>query len=154
MTALIDIREAGAEALDEMMLTMNDSFDPGYGEAWTAGQSMSMLSLPGVWLSLARCDGEPAGFALNRIAVDEVELLLLAVRPTHRRKGIGQQLIEQTCRLARQQQAHRIHLEVRHNNPAMQLYVNAGFMLAGRRPGYYRGRDGTSYDALTLSCSL
>lgn len=154
MNDRIDIREAGVEALDEMMLTMNDAFDPGFGEAWTASQSLSMLGLPGVWLSLARCDGEPAGFALNRIAADEVELLLLAVRPAHRRMGIGLQLIEQTRDLARQQQASKIHLEVRHNNPALQLYVNAGFMLAGRRSGYYRGRDGASYDALTLCCVL
>jgi ribosomal-protein-alanine N-acetyltransferase len=154
MTDRIDIREAGAEALDEMMLTMNDAFDPGFGEAWTASQSLSMLSLPGVWLSLARYDGEAAGFALNRIAVDEVELLLLAVRPAHRRLGIGLRLIEQTSRLAREQQASKIHLEVRHNNPALQLYVNAGFMLIGRRSGYYRGRDGAIYDALTLSCAL
>jgi ribosomal-protein-alanine N-acetyltransferase len=154
MNDRVDIREAGVEALDEMMLTMNDAFDPGFGEAWTASQSMSMLSLPGVWLSLARHDGEPAGFTLNRIAVDEVELLLLAVRPAHRRMGIGLRLIEHTYGLARQQQACKIHLEVRHNNPALQLYVNAGFMLVGRRSGYYRGRDGTSYDALTLSCTL
>ncbi|SDD43872.1 ribosomal-protein-alanine N-acetyltransferase [Sphingomonas sp. YR710] len=154
MTDRIDIREAGAEALDEMMLTMNDAFDPGFGEAWTASQSLSMLSLPGVWLSLARYDGEAAGFALNRIAVDEVELLLLAVRPAHRRLGIGLRLIEQTSRIAREQQASKIHLEVRHNNPALQLYVNAGFMLIGRRSGYYRGRDGAVYDALTLSCAL
>lgn len=154
MSDLIEIREAGAEALDELMLTMNDAFDPGFGEAWTAAQTMSMLSLPGVWLSLARHDDQPAGFALNRITVDEVELLLLAVRPSHRRKGVGRLLIERTCGLARQQQASRIHLEVRHNNPALQLYVNAGFMLVGRRPGYYHGRDGGSYDALTLSCTL
>ena len=150
----IDIREARADAIDEMMVTMNRAFDPAYGEAWTAAQSLTMLDLPGVWLSLARFDGEPAGFALNRIVADEAELLLLAVASPFRRKGVASALIDRTRQLAREQKAFRIFLEVRHNNPAMQLYEACGFTVVGRRPGYYRGKDNLLYDAMTLSCLL
>lgn len=150
----IHIDEAGITGLDAVMLIMSEAFDPGYGEAWTEPQTLSMLALPGVWLSLAWVDDRPAGFALNRIIADEAELLLLAVSPRFRRRGIGLALIERSRTITRQRNGFRLHLEVRHNNPAIELYSKAGFRLVGRRPGYYRGIDGQIHDALTLSCSL
>ncbi len=154
MTQLIEIREVGAEAIDEVMATMELAFDPAYGEAWTKGQSLAMLDLPGVWISLARYEGEPAGFALSRIVADEAELLLLAVTPRYRGHGIGSALIEKTCGISRDRKAFRVFLEVRHNNPALQLYLASNFSIVGRRQGYYRGKDNQLHDALTLSCLL
>ncbi len=154
MTARIEIREAGVEAIDEMMATMSQAFDPGYGEAWNASQSLSMLGLPGVWLSLARVGDQPAGFTLNRATFDETELLLLAVAPSFRRQGVGNHLVRRTMELSLIRNVNRVHLEVRHNNPALDLYIQAGFRVVGRRPGYYRGVNGEVHDALTLSCSL
>lgn len=150
---VITIEEVGITALDEVMAIMNEAFDPNYGEAWTEPQTLSMLALPGAWLSLARIDGRPAGFALNRIILDEAELLLLAVARHSRRQGVGLALVERTRDIARQRNGVRLHLEVRHNNPAIELYRKAGFSPIGRRPGYYRGSDGQIHDALTLSCS-
>jgi len=150
----IHVTEAGLSALDTVMAIMTDAFDPGYGEAWTEPQTLSMLALPGVWLSIASIDGRPAGFALNRIIADEAELLLLAVAQHSRRQGVGMALIERSRWITRERNGCRLHLEVRHNNPALELYNKAGFSLVGRRPGYYRGIDGQIHDALTLSCSL
>ena len=150
----ITIEERGVAALDAVMAIMSQAFDPGYGEAWTEPQTLSMLALPGVWLSLASIDGQPVGFTLNRVVADEAELLLLAVAPLARRRGVGMALIERSRMITRQRNGSRLHLEVRHNNPAIELYNKAGFMLVGRRPGYYRGINGESHDALTLSCSL
>ena len=149
----ITIEEVGIAALDAVMAIMNDAFDPGYGEAWTEPQTLSMLALPGVWLSLARIDGRPAGFALNRVTADEAELLLLAVAQHSRRQGVGLALLERARDITRQRNGVRLHLEVRYNNPAIELYRKAGFSPIGRRPGYYRGIDGQVHDALTLSCS-
>lgn len=150
----LSIEEVGIERLDAVMEVMNEAFDPGYGEAWNEPQTLSMLALPGVWLSLARIGDRAAGFALNRIIADEAELLLLAVSPHSRRQGVGMALIERSRRLARMRNGIRLHLEVRHNNPAIILYNKAGFDLVGRRPGYYKGIDGAVHDALTLSCRL
>lgn len=153
MTAAV-IREVGPEGVDEAMVVMTEAFDPGYREAWTAGQCLSMLSLPGVWLSLATVEGQPAGFALNRVIADEAELLLLAVRSSYRRQGVGSALIGRSLTLSRERGADKLHLEVRHNNPAFQLYIKCGFRIAGRRPGYYQGEDGRNHDAVTLSYSF
>jgi ribosomal-protein-alanine N-acetyltransferase len=136
------------------MPIMETAFDPGYGEAWTESQTLSMLSLPGTWLSLASIDGQPAGFALNRQIVDEAELLLLAVAPDSRRRGVALALIGRSLNILRSRNGTRLHLEVRHNNPAIELYKRAGFTQIGRRPAYYRGIDGQVHDALSLSCSV
>lgn len=150
----IVITEVGITGLDPVMEVMNSAFDPGYGEAWNETQAMSMLAMPGAWLSLARIDGRPAGFALNRQIADEAELLLLAVLPDYRRRGVAMALIDRSRAILRDRNGIRLHLEVRHNNPAIELYKKAGFEQIGRRPGYYRSLDGQIHDALTLSCTL
>lgn len=139
--------------LDEVMATMESAFDPRFGEAWSRGQCAGIMPMPGVWLLLARhCGG--GGFALSRAVADEAELLLLAVSPTARRAGVGGALLAQVMRDARARGATRVHLEMRENNPAVALYAGAGFREAGRRPRYYRGNDGRSFDAITLARSL
>ena len=96
-------------------------------------------------------DGELAGFSLFRNVADEAELLLLAVAPEQRRRGIGRMLLDHFMDHARNAGASRVHLEVREGNPAVIMYRQAGFNFAGRRPKYYRGRFGGDFDALTLS---
>ncbi|TZG28013.1 GNAT family N-acetyltransferase [Sphingomonas montanisoli] len=149
-----DISEGTTADIDDVMAVMNNAFDPRFGEAWNAGQCLSMMSLPGTFLVIARQDGEPVGFALNRHIVDEVELLLLAVTTARRRQGTARRLIDAVRQLSLARGASHVHLEVRDNNPAYLLYVNAGFSLVGRRTGYYRGANGEAFDALTLSCQL
>ena len=88
-TLAVRIAEGGLADLPAVMAVMDDSFDPRFGEAWTASQCAGLLPLPGVWLSLARDGDEIVGFALSRIVVDEAELLLLAVRRARQGRGIG-----------------------------------------------------------------
>lgn len=150
-TLAVRIVEGGLADLPATMAVMDDSFDPRFGEAWTASQCAGLLPLPGVWLALAR-DGERiVGFSLSRIILDEAELLLLAVRRAQQRQGIGQALLAEFAGAAIGRRARRLHLEVRDGNPAARLYEQAGYSLAGRRRDYYLGADGSRYDALTLT---
>ncbi|HVL79933.1 MAG TPA: GNAT family N-acetyltransferase [Sphingomicrobium sp.] len=139
--------------LDSVMTVMDEAFDPRFGEAWTRSQCAGILPMHGVELVIARNgeDDRPVGFSLSRIVSDEAELLLLAVRSDHRRNGIGAMLLGRFLDRAIDQGAGRIHLEVREGNPAIKLYRSAGFAIAGRRRKYYRGSDGSQYDALTLA---
>ncbi len=145
----------GAAAnVPEVMETMAAAFDPAFGEAWTREQCLSVLTVPGVWLLLARREAAPAGFALTRVVLDEAELLLFAVQPAQRRRGIGSALLDAVKDTARMRGASRLHLEMRDGNGALALYGAAGFAAVGRRPGYYKGRAGGIFDAITLSFAL
>lgn len=149
-TLAIRIVEGGLADLPAIMAVMDDSFDPRFGEAWTASQCAGLLPLPGVWLALARDGEEIAGFSLSRIVMDEAELLLLAVRRGRQGQGIGRALLADFAAAATGRRARQLHLEVREGNPAARLYEQAGYALAGRRRDYYLGTDGGRYDALTL----
>ena len=142
---------AGIGELDAVMEVMVESFEPEFGEAWTAPQCASLLPMPGVWLTLARDGGVPVGFSLSRLVTGEAELLLLAVRRSAQRSGVGGKLLAQFIAEARRRGAEKLHLEVRHGNYAVELYKRAGFNEVGRRFNYYRGASGQLYDALTLA---
>lgn len=153
MSPGVTVAEGGILDLDEVMAVMEDSFDSAFGEAWTAAQCAGLMPMSGVWLSLARAQGQAVGFALGRVVADEAELLLLAVRRERQCQGIGQMLLDRFSLVASTRGAQRLHLEVRDGNPALHLYLRAGFSQVGRRPNYYTGRDGQIYDALTLTRS-
>ncbi|HYG46744.1 MAG TPA: ribosomal protein S18-alanine N-acetyltransferase [Allosphingosinicella sp.] len=151
MSGSVDINEGGAADLESVMRVMEDSFDPAFGEAWTSPQCAGLLPMGGVWLSLARQEGEVIGFALGRIVANEAELLLLAVRRSSQGKGVGQMLLDRFASVAASKGAEQLHLEVRQGNHAVCLYSRNGYREVGRRRNYYNGRDGQLFDALTLA---
>ena len=128
---------------------MSAAFDPRYGEAWTRSQCMGVLAMPGVRLTLAFVDDVPAGFAMVRSVADEAELLLLAVDPACRRRGIASALMRAVIAEAQAGGIADLHLEVRAGNEAVSLYVAQGFAKVGERRGYYRGKTGQVFDAHT-----
>jgi ribosomal-protein-alanine N-acetyltransferase len=148
--SLIELREGSARDIAVIDMLMQAAFEPRFGEAWTRNQCIGILAMPGVWLILAYVDGVPAGFALSRIAVDEVELLLLATTPALRRRGVGAALLRAVEQRARDGGARSLHLEVREGNDAIKLYRQAGLKKVGQRRDYYRGTDGHQFDALTF----
>ena len=145
------LEEGGVSDLSAVMRVMDDSFDPEFGEAWTAPQCAGLLPMPGVWLALVREESDVVGFALARLVVHEAELLLLAVMKASQGKGVGQLLLDQFVADAKRRGAEHLHLEVREGNRAVSLYKRAGFREIGRRRNYYSGRGGQLYDALTLA---
>jgi ribosomal-protein-alanine N-acetyltransferase len=147
----VTLREGNEGDIGELMDVMEHAFDPLFGEAWNAGQCLGIMSLPDVWLSFAEAGDRTVGFALSRLLMDEAELLLLAVEPDARGHGVGRALIERTVAIAIGKGAHRLLLEVRDGNQALDLYQGSGFSEIGRRRDYYRGSDGTTRDALTLA---
>jgi [ribosomal protein S18]-alanine N-acetyltransferase len=151
MTGGISLKKGGILDLDAVMRVMDDSFDPMFGEAWTAPQCAGLMPMPGVWLTLALSGDKIVGFSLARVVVKEAELLLLAVNRGSQRNGVGQALLDGFIEAATSMAAERMHLEVRDGNEAINLYLKAGFSEVGRRRNYYSGRNGKLFDALTLA---
>lgn len=144
--------------LDRIMEVMEAAFDPVYGEAWTRPQVEDALVMPNTHYLLAGPDGRApgggrnaAGFVLSRGAADEEELLLIAVDPAHRGRGIGTALLERFFAEARARGAQRLFLEMREGNPAESLYRRHGFASVGRRKAYYRRGTGAPLDAITFA---
>jgi len=99
------------------------------------------------WFSYGRFSGNKmppsdrqyiSGFAGFWLMADEAHLINLAVRETHRHRGIGELLLLATIDLASQLNAHVITLEVRASNTAaVNLYGKYGFIQVGLRRAYY-----------------
>jgi ribosomal-protein-alanine N-acetyltransferase len=117
---------------------------------WSAAVFEALLAS-----DLVFAEVRPGGLALCRVVADEAELLTIAVDPDRRRQGIGRALIGALAAEARARQAGRLFLEVAADNPAaIALYRQAGFAATGRRPGYYRPREGPPVDAILMEKPL
>lgn len=152
----VRIASGDADRIDAVMSVMDGAFGDKFGEAWTRSQLGGILPMGGVSLMLAiDCTNDDiVGFSLSRTVVDESELLLIAVRPSEQRRGVGKLLLDHFVDRAREEQVRRVHLEVRDGNPAISMYRASGFYPVGRRRNYYHAADGKRYDAITLASEL
>ncbi len=83
------------------------------------------------------------GFILVRQVYDQAEILTLAVSEPYRRAGIARALLKQLETDVLKGTVKALFLEVAEDNPAaIKLYKSQGFEAIGRRPGYYRRKDG------------
>lgn len=147
--------------IDRLMAVMSAAFDPIWGEAWSRRQVEDALTLgnthyflisPGGGCGVS--DEQAAGFSLSRTGFEEEELLLLAVLPEYRKKGLGRSLLDSLRTSACKRGAKRLLLEMRKGNPAESLYRDFGFYIIGERPDYYRTSAGERIDAITFACDI
>ena len=99
---------------------------------------------------VARSDRSAVGFAMMSFDFESctAHLQLLAVLPSHRRRGLATQLLGWLEVIAKRGGIARVELEVRERElPARALYRRLGFREVARLPGYYQGRE----DALKLA---
>lgn len=97
-------------------------------------------------------DPIPEGFVVSRAAVDEAEILSLALARAVRGRGHSAPLLRNHLDALAQSSVAKVHLEVEEgNHPAISLYRRAGFVQSGRRPGYYARPDGTRISALSMT---
>ena len=118
------------------------------GDAWTPHQVGEELERPGATCLVAEDDGL-VGLAFGWTVFEELQVMQVAVHPARRQQGLGQALLRALEEGARG--AEVAFLEVRvDNDPAIRLYVGAGYRIISRRPRYYA--DGT--DALVMRKGL
>lgn len=150
------------DLIDQIMIVMELGFDPKWGEAWNRRQVSDALLLSNTYAILIDSEGRDvtplgelaAGFLLSRHAAGEEELLLIAVKPEHRGKGLGRKLIRRFKANARARKAEQIFLEMREGNPAERLYRSEGFEAIGVRKNYYTLSDGNRLNAVTFKASI
>lgn len=108
------------------------------GPAWTAEAVREEITRRGAVALGVLQDGEALGAILGFTVVDELEIDVVAVAPTARRRGLGRSLVEAAMARARSCGAAQAFLEVRAGNAAARaLYASLGFAESGVRRGYY-----------------
>ncbi len=95
---------------------------------------------------VAEADGELLGFAVGKVILSTAEgvgeIESVAVGGAARRRGVGRALCETLVGWCREQGVGVIELEVRAGSDgAIALYEGLGFVVVGRRGGYYRDPD-------------
>lgn len=84
--------------------------------------------------------------------LDEADINNVAVLAEQRGQGYGRQLLQAVLARAFGLGCKRLTLEVRPSNaPALALYQSLGFVVCGRRRGYYQDNG---EDALLMECVL
>lgn len=117
---------------------------------WTEPALLAELANPLARFRVARAaGGSSVGYLLAHRIVDELHVLLLAVEPASRRRGIAKALVLRVLDEARATGARVALLEVRAGNEAARaLYAGLGFAEVGVRRRYYA--DGEDAVLLTL----
>jgi ribosomal-protein-alanine N-acetyltransferase len=92
-----------------------------------------------------------AGFLGVWMMADEAHIVTVAVRESHRRRGLGELLVISSIDMARMAGQGLMTLECRvSNEAALALYEKYGFDQVGLRPRYYSDNHEDAY-VLTLS---
>jgi tRNA threonylcarbamoyladenosine biosynthesis protein TsaB len=119
-------------------------------ERWSLEQIQSSLALKttrgwGVFEG-----DEILGFILCQIIPKQSEVLTFCVRPSHRRRGVGERLMRVSAETAKKTGSD-LFLEVAADNAeAVAMYNKLGFRETGRRAGYYR-HGASSVDAVLFT---
>src|SRR5207248_5203469 len=152
----ITIRLAEPRDAQAIALMSRDFIESGLGWKYDAARVLRAIR-DRETLAVVACEGNKGskgaihGFAIMEFGDERAHLVLLAVRPSHRRLGIGQRLLEWLLESARVAGMASVHLELRANNDAARRFYRAmNFYETVLVPGYYRSGEGRKEGALRM----
>jgi ribosomal-protein-alanine N-acetyltransferase len=158
MTArAITIRPAEPRDAQAIAAMSRDFIESGLGWKYDAARVLRAMR-DRETLAVVACEGAKgaaraavSGFAIMEFGDERAHLVLLAVRPSHRRLGIGQRMLEWLLESARVAGIASVHLELRTGNDAARRFYRAmGFYETVLVPGYYRSGEGRKEGALRM----
>ena len=161
-TSFISIAEAGATYLQPIYVRRPDAYPAPVGvkfrpmnqldlvpafaieknayghEAWTMAQFKEEFAGKERMYVVGEFGGELIAYAGVVNLAGTADVLTLTVADSHRRKGIGRELLRRLIDWSRTQKCEAIMLEVRvGNEEAIPLYESFGFIEISRRKDYY-----------------
>ena len=141
MTTAPEIRLAtpgDAEAIAEMS---RDLIEQGLGWGWKATRVLAAIRNTEKNVAVVGDAGRPVAFGIMRYAAEHAHLELLAVLPSHQRRGLGRALVTWLEDAARVAGAERILVNARWDNAtARHFYAELGYHEQRIQRGYYAGR--------------
>jgi ribosomal-protein-alanine N-acetyltransferase len=110
-----------------------------FQRGWSDDEVEALLTERTVVAHRALSGKKLAGFILSRIAVDEAEILSVAVDAAFQGRGLARRLLNLHLGRLAGHGVRTVFLEVGEtNDPAAKLYARAGFREVSRRPNYYQ----------------
>jgi ribosomal-protein-alanine N-acetyltransferase len=146
---MVTIRPIARHDLEQVVQIERQSFPDPYPRRllqWLA------VNLPALFLVAAQEEDQTGkgqellGYVVAQV-VTSVDarighVISIAVRPVHRRKGIGGQLMQEMIRRLLEEKCSQVRLEVRvHNAAALSLYEKLGFHRQETFRRYYEGGE-------------
>jgi ribosomal-protein-alanine N-acetyltransferase len=132
-------RRTDAPALAVMS---RDLVETGLGWHYRTERIRALLNEPDTATVIACADGRTTGFAIMTLGDERAHIILLAVRPSHQRRGVGRRMIAWLVETAATAGIACMHVELRaRNDPAYALYRAMAFAETLRVGGYYGGRE-------------
>jgi ribosomal-protein-alanine N-acetyltransferase len=138
----LDLGYARLADADAISLLSRDSIENGLGWAYRVERVARYVRDPDTVVLVARAQRQLVGFAIMQFSEERAHLVLMAVVPAFRRRGVGRRMLAWLTESAQVAGVMSIHVELRaQNHAAHALYRTAGFVESLRIPGYYRGRE-------------
>ena len=142
--ALEDITLQFAEASDAATLAgmSRDLIEDGLGWRYRTQSVRQLIAdVETVTLVARHADGV-AGFGIMKFGDERAHLVLLAVCPPFRRRGVARRIIQWLVESAKTAGVASLHVELRAGNTDAHAFYRAiGFEETLRVPGYYSGRE-------------
>lgn len=140
----VTVEDASIRHLDRLYEIEMECFEE---EAFTKRQIVQLLTDYNSVGLVARENDRILGFIIAMIYVDRNALsghiLTIDVSPAHRRKGIGQMLLQEIEKIFKTKGVKTSHLEVREDNvAAISLYTKLGYQKIGKLKNYYGNAHG------------
>jgi ribosomal-protein-alanine N-acetyltransferase len=130
---------ADAHALAAMA---RDLIETGLPWTYRADRIARMIGSDESIALVAREGARPVAFAIMSFGDERAHLVLLAVQPSHQRRGVGRRMLDWLQDSASVAGVASWHVELRaDNHRAFRLYRTMGFAETFRVPGYYSGRE-------------
>ena len=141
------IRPIGVDALDAVLAIEVVA----YGFPWSRGNFIDSVAAGYFLRGCLAPDGRLLGYYVAMPGFEEIHLLNITVAPSEEGRGHARAMLADLYRLAADQGARAIWLEVRESNDrARRLYLHEGFAEAGRRRHYYPAIGGRE-DAILMT---
>ena len=136
-----------------------DYVENGLRWGWTPMRVAHSIRNRATNVAVAECGNELAGFGIMQYLDDDAHLLLFAVKPEFRRRGIGSGLLEWLESTANTAGIELIFLETRTTNAVgRQFYSARGYRELAVLPRYYGREDavriGKDLGSLTAARSV
>jgi ribosomal-protein-alanine N-acetyltransferase len=144
----VKIQLATASDAADIAALSRTAIEHGLPWRWTTARVAASIADRATNVVVARDGPVLIGFGIMKYHDEAAHLLLFAVAPTHRRRGLGTQLLHWLEKVALAAGLQRIGLEARADNAeALAFYRRHGYVERALVPGMYLGvGDGVRLD--------